>query len=82
MGDSSQIVGDKARFWRRNVYVIDGTNRIENVFNLVYVINQWEQSKTHGTKFVNHIPMSTTTWAMLDPEAEEVDEQADTEGLY
>jgi hypothetical protein len=28
------------------------------------------------------IPMSTTTRAMLDPEAEEVDEQTDTEGLY
>ena len=28
------------------------------------------------------IPMSTTTRAMLDPEAEEVDGQTDAEGLY
>jgi hypothetical protein len=28
------------------------------------------------------IPMSTTTQAMLDPEANKVDEQTDTEGLY
>jgi hypothetical protein len=40
--------------------------------------NQHLSNSYHNTM----IPMSTTARAMLDPEADKVDEQTDTAGLY